>query len=224
MRKGKQIWFAALSAAVMLAASSQAAPAQDAAPQAGARDPGLYMTFQTDKGDIACKLFEKEAPITVRTMVGLAIGKTSYQDPQTGQTVKKKFFDGLTFHRVIPMFMIQGGDPLGTGTGAPGGPGFPYKNESVASLKFDVPGRLAMANAGPNTNGSQFFITEVPVAQLDGGYTIWGQCGNVDVVKAIARVSRDPNDKPNTPVHIKRVVVERVGPAPANAPESMTAK
>ena len=228
MRKGKQIWFAALSAAVLMAASSQAAPkprpANAAAPQAGAREPGLYMTFQTDKGDIACKLFEKEAPITVHTMVGLAIGKTSYQDPQTGQTVKKKFFDGLTFHRVIPMFMIQGGDPLGTGTGAPGGPGFPYKNESVASLKFDVPGRLAMANAGPNTNGSQFFITEVPVAQLDGGYTIWGQCGNVDVVKAIARVPRDPNDKPNTPVHIKHVIVERVGPAPANAPESMTAK
>lgn len=228
MRKSKQAWFAVLSAAVLLAASSHAAPtprpAQAATPQAGAHEPGLYMTFQTDKGDIACKLYEKEAPITVHTMVGLAIGKLSYQDPQTGQTVKKKFFDGLTFHRVIPGFMIQGGDPLGTGTGSPGGPGFPYKNESAASLKFDVPGRLAMANAGPNTNGSQFFVTEVPVAQLNGGYTIWGQCGNDDVVKAIARVPRDPNDKPNTPVHIKRVIVERVGPAPADAPESMTAK
>jgi len=228
MRKSKQAWFAVLSAAVLLAASSHAAPtprpAQAATPQAGAHEPGLYMTFQTDKGDIACKLYEKEAPITVHTMVGLAIGKLSYQDPQTGQTVKKKFFDGLTFHRVIPGFMIQGGDPLGTGTGSPGGPGFPYKNESAASLKFDVPGRLAMANAGPNTNGSQFFVTEVPVAQLNGGYTIWGQCGNDDVVKAIARVPRDPSDKPNTPVHIKRVIVERVGPAPADAPESMTAK
>jgi peptidyl-prolyl cis-trans isomerase A (cyclophilin A) len=226
MRKGKLVCFALLSAAMLTAASSQAAPKPRpaAAPQAGTRDPGLYMTFQTDKGDIACKLFEKEAPLTVHTMVGLAIGKISYLDPQTGQTVKKKFFDGLTFHRVIPMFMIQGGDPLGNGLGSPGGPGFPYKNESVASLKFDVPGRLAMANAGPNTNGSQFFITEVVAAPLNGMYTIWGQCGNDDIVKAIARVPRDANDKPNTPVHIKRVIVERVGPAPADAPESMTAK
>ncbi len=228
MRKSKQVWFAALFAAILMGASSQAAPkprpAQPAAPQAAAREPGLYMTFQTDKGDIACKLYEKEAPITVRTMVGLAIGKISYVDPQTGQTVKKKFFDGLTFHRVIPGFMIQGGDPLGTGTGGPTGPGFPYKNETSPALKFDVPGRLAMANAGPDTNGSQFFITEGPTPSLNGGYSLWGQCDNVDVVKAIARVPRDANDKPNTPVHIKHVIVERVGPAPANAPEAMPAK
>ena len=224
MRKGKQVWFAALSAAMLMAATSQAAPGPRPAQNAGAREPGLYMTFQTDKGDIACKLYEKEAPITVHTMVGLAIGKVSYQDPQTGQTMKKKFFDGLTFHRVIPGFMIQGGDPLGTGTGSPGGPGFPYKNESSPALKFDGPGKLAMANAGPNTNGSQFFITEAAYPSLNGGYTLWGQCGNVDVVKAIAAVPRDGNDKPNTPVHIKHVLVERVGPAPADAPESMTAK
>jgi len=222
MRIGKQVCFAALSAALLMAASSQAAPKPSPA-QGAARDAGLYMTFQTDKGDIACKLYEKEAPITVRTMVGLAIGKISYVDPQTGQTVKKKFFDGLTFHRVIPGFMIQGGDPLGTGTGAPGGPGFPYKNETSPALKFDVPGRLAMANAGPDTNGSQFFITEGPTPSLNGGYSLWGQCDNVDVVKAIARVPRDASDKPNTPVHIKHVIVERVGPAPANAPEAMTA-
>jgi peptidyl-prolyl cis-trans isomerase A (cyclophilin A) len=221
MRTSKQFCFAVLSAAVLMAATAYAAPA---APQAAAREPGLYMTFQTDKGDIACKLYEKEAPITVRTMVGLAIGKISYMDPETGQTVKKKFFDGLTFHRVIPGFMIQGGDPLGTGTGGPRGPGFPYKNETSPELKFDVPGRLAMANAGPDTNGSQFFITEGPTPSLNGGYSLWGQCDNVDVVKAIARVPRDANDKPNTAVHIKRVVVERVGPAPANAPEAMPAK
>jgi peptidyl-prolyl cis-trans isomerase A (cyclophilin A) len=173
-------------------------------------------------GAISCKLFEKESPVTVGKMVGLAIGKISYIDPSTKQTVHKKFFDGLTFHRVIPGFMIQGGDPLGTGTGGPEGPGFPYKNENSPGLNFDVPGRLAMANAGPNTNASQFFITEVPNPALNGGYTIWGQCDNPDAVKAIARVKRDTNDKPLMAVHIQHVVVQRVGPAPANAPEAMT--
>ena len=195
-------------------------PAQASA--AGQREAGLYMTFQTDKGDIACKLFEKESPVTVGKMVGLAIGKISYIDPRTKQQNRNKFFDGLTFHRVIPGFMIQGGDPLGTGTGSPGGPGFPYQNENSPGLAFNVPGRLAMANAGPNTNASQFFITVAPYPSLNGGYTIWGQCQNQDVVKAIASVQRDSSDKPLTPVHIKHVVVERVGPAPANAPEAMT--
>ena len=121
MRKGRNrnLWGGVLAASLLMAASSQAAPKPS--PAQAQREPGLYMTFQTDKGDIACKLYEKEAPNTVRTMVGLAIGKISYVDPQTGQTMKKKFFDGLTFHRVIPGFMIQGGDPLGTGTGSPGG-------------------------------------------------------------------------------------------------------
>lgn len=175
------------------------------------------MTFQTDKGNIACKLFEKELPITVGKMVGLAIGKISYIDPRTGQQNRNKFFDGLTFHRVIPGFMIQGGDPL---TGGPEGPGFPYQNENSPGLTFNVRGRLAMA--GPNTNASQFFITEAPYPSLNGGYTIWGQCQNQDVVKAIASVQRDSYDKPLTPVHIDHVFVERVGPAPANAPEAMS--
>jgi peptidyl-prolyl cis-trans isomerase A (cyclophilin A) len=201
-------------AAVVLAAWPVAGRAQ--------REPGLYMTFQTEKGNIACKLFEKESPNTVRTMVGLAIGKQSYVDPTTGKTERKKFFDGLIFHRVIPNFMIQGGDPLGTGVGGPKGPGFPYKNERTAGLNFDTPGRLAMANAGPDTNASQFFITEAAYASLNGGYTIWGQCDNVDVVKAIARVPTGANDRPVTPVHMLHVTVERVGPAPANAPEAMT--
>jgi peptidyl-prolyl cis-trans isomerase A (cyclophilin A) len=198
-----------------------APPSADAS--AGQREPGLYMTFQTDKGNIGCKLFEKEAPITVGKMVGLAIGKVSYIDPRTKQQNRNKFFDGLTFHRVIPGFMIQGGDPLGNGTGSPGGPGFPYQNETSPSLKFDVPGRLAMANAGPNTNASQFFITEAAYPSLNGGYTIWGQCQNQDVVKAIAGVQRDSSDKPVTPVHIQHVIVERVGAAPPNAPEAMGA-
>ena len=209
--------------AIIVAASALvAAFAQEPTASTAGRDPGLYMTFQTDMGAISCKLFEKESPVTVGKMVGLAIGKISYVDPTTKQTVHKKFFDGLTFHRVIPGFMIQGGDPLGTGTGGPEGPGFPYKNENSPGLNFDVPGRLAMANAGPNTNASQFFITEVANPALNGGYTIWGQCDNPDVVKAIARVKRDASDKPLTAVHIQHVIVQRVGPAPANAPEVMT--
>jgi len=216
---------AMLAAVLPLALPFHAAPhlrrdTQDAA-QTETRPPGLYMTFQTDKGDIACKLYEAEAPITVHTMVGLAIGKIAYIDPRTKQVTRKRFFDGLTFHRVIPDFMIQGGDPLGNGTGRPIGPGFPYKTESVKSLKFNTPGRLAMANAGPKTNGSQFFITEAPQPSLNGDYTIWGQCDNLDVVKAIARVKRDARDKPLTPVFILHVIVERVGPAPADAPEAM---
>jgi peptidyl-prolyl cis-trans isomerase A (cyclophilin A) len=184
------------------------------------REPGLYMTFQTNQGALTCKLYEKEAPLTVRTIVGLALGKKSYTDPKTGQSVEgKKFYDGLTFHRVIPEFMIQGGDPLGTGMGGPRGPGFPFKDECSPKLRFDVPGRLAMANAGPGTNGSQFFITEVATPQLDMRHTIFGQCENVDLVKAIARVPTKGSDMPAKPVVIERVTVERVGPAPADAPE-----
>jgi peptidyl-prolyl cis-trans isomerase A (cyclophilin A) len=224
MRLPKLLGLAAILLAawpLVTRAQTSSASGQTAAP-AGQRDPGLYMTFQTDKGNIACKLFEKESPITVGKMVGLAIGKLSYIDPRTGQQNRNKFFDGLTFHRVIPNFMIQGGDPLGTGNGGPKGPGFPYQNETSPGLTFNVPGRLAMANAGPNTNASQFFVTEAAYPSLNGGYTIWGQCENLDVVKAIARVQRDSQDKPITPVHIQHVVVERVGPAPANAPEAMT--
>jgi peptidyl-prolyl cis-trans isomerase A (cyclophilin A) len=212
---------AILLLALPLATRAQTSAGQ--APAAAQREPGLYMTFQTDKGNIACKLFEKEAPITVGKMVGLAIGKISYIDPRTAKENRNKFFDGLTFHRAIPGFMIQGGDPLGNGTGKPGGPGFPYQNETSPALAFNIPGRLAMANSGPNTNASQFFITEAPYPSLNGGYTIWGQCENPDVVKAIARVQRDSNDKPIMPVHIQHVIVERAGPAPANAPEAISA-
>ena len=185
------------------------------------RKPGLYWTFETDKGKISCKLFESEAPFTVRTMVGLAIGKISYVNPETKQEERTKFFDGLTFHRVIPPVMIQGGDLLGTGTTALEGPGFPYKSEISAGLKFDAPGRLAMANRGPDQNDSQFFITESAYPAFNGKYTVWGQCENVDVVKSIADGQRDANNHPLAPVHIQHVVIERVGPAPADAPESL---
>jgi peptidyl-prolyl cis-trans isomerase A (cyclophilin A) len=190
----------------------------------GQQEPGLYMSLDTSMGTIHCRLFEKEAPITVRTIVGLALGTKPYVDPKTRQTVRgRRFYDGLTFHRVIPRFMIQGGDPLGTGDGSPEGPGFPFDDEFVPDLRFDVPGRLAMANAGPKTNGSQFFITEIPTPYLSGKHTIFGQCEDLDVVKAIARVPA-ADEKPVKPVIINKVTVERVGPAPANAPEAQPAK
>jgi len=207
------------------AATQQKAPPAKKETQAAGppRDPGLYMTFQTTMGSISCKLYKNEAPITVRTIVGLAIGKRSYIDPRTKQKVTgKRFYDGLTFHRVIPEFMIQGGDPLGNGMGGPEGTGFPFEDEFVPTLRFDTPGRLAMANAGPKTNGSQFFITEVPTMSLNNRHTLFGQCGNLDVVKAIARVPTN-DDRPVKPVIIKRVSVERVGPVPPNAPEAMPA-
>jgi peptidyl-prolyl cis-trans isomerase A (cyclophilin A) len=194
----------------------------DGTTPADKRKPGLYWTIETDKGNIFCKLFEAEAPVTVRTMVGLAIGKLSYVHPETKQVERKKFFDGLTFDRVIPGVMIQGGDLLGTGVGHPEGPGFPYKSEIAPSLKFDTPGRLAMANSGPDTNDTHFFITEGAYPPFNGKYTIWGQCENVDVVKVIARVPRDAGDMPVTPVHMQRVMIERVGAAPADSPEAIS--
>ena len=210
-----------LSAA--LAASQLLVPVASAGPTpADKRKPGLYWTFETDKGNISCKLFEAEAPVTVHTMVGLAIGRISYVHPETKQVERKKFFDGLIFDRVIPGVMIQGGDLLGTGVGHPEGAGFPYKSEIAPSLKFDAPGRLAMANSGPDTNDTHFFITQAAYPAFNGKYTIWGQCENVDVVKAIAQVPRDAGDTPTTPVHIQHVNIERVGPAPADASETLT--
>jgi len=210
------MWVMFFAGAIAARAQAPAAPKQDIGKPKG---PGLYMTFETNMGNIQCKLFEKDTPLTVRTIVGLAVGKISYVDPKTKQKVTaKRFYDGLTFHRVAPRFMIQGGDPLGTGYGDPEGPGFPFDDEILPGLSFDVPGRLAMANAGPRTNGSQFFITEVPLPYLNGKHTIFGQCENLDVVKAIARVAA-ADETPLKPVVINRVVVERVGPAPTNAPE-----
>ncbi len=199
-----------------------AAPAQAATET---REPGLYMRFETTHGNISCKLYENEAPNTVRTIVGLAIGKQARINPKTGQPAPRKpFYDGLIFHRVIPQFMIQGGDPEGTGMGGPAGPGFPFLDEFVPTLQFDVPGRLAMANSGPGTNGSQFFITEVPTPHLNNRHTIFGHCGRPEVVRAIARVPANPTNRPLEPVVMKRVVVERVGQAPPNAPEALAVK
>jgi peptidyl-prolyl cis-trans isomerase A (cyclophilin A) len=208
------------ASAVLLAAAALSALLQAAPAPADKRKPGLYWTIDTDKGAISCKLYEAEAPVTVHTMVGLALGKISFTHPETMHVVRKKFFDGLVFDRVIPNALIQGGDVLGTGVGHPQGPAFPYKNEIAPSLKFDTAGRLGMANSGPDTNDTHFFITLAPSPSMSGKYTIWGQCENLDVVKAIASVPRDPGDTPLTPVHIRSVIVERVGPAPADAPEA----
>lgn len=174
------------------------------------RDPGLYATFQTNQGTIVCQLFEKEAPITVKNFVDLAEGNKEYKDPKTGAMKKSRYYDGIIFHRVIPDFMIQGGDPTGTGTG---GPGYDFKNEYTPSIKFDKPGRLAMANRGRDTNGSQFFITEAAVGLEARDYTIFGQLlEGLDVVKKIARVPKDArsNERPATPVVIEKLIIERV--------------
>jgi len=221
MRKLKNSKVAWLTSGTLAAIISLMPAAPAGASPADKRKPGVYWTWETDKGNISCKLFEAEAPVTVHTMVGLAMGTISYVHPETKQVERKKFFDGLVFDRVIPGVMIQGGDLLGTGVGHPEGPGFPYKSEIAPSLKFDTPGRMAMANSGPDTNDSHFFITEAAYPSFNGKYTIWGQCDNLDIVKAIARVPRDAGDTPVIPIHIQHVVIERVGPAPADAPEAL---
>ncbi len=163
--------------------------------------------IETSKGTIEAELFEKDSPNTVANFVGLASGTKEYKDPKSGQPKKSKYYDGLIFHRVIPGFMIQGGDPLGTGTG---GPGYSFADESP-SQKFDKPGRLAMANAGPNTNGSQFFITVANSEFLNtnGHYTIFGQVTKgQEVANAITMVERDSNDRPKTPVTIKSITIK----------------
>jgi len=144
--------------------------------------------------------------MTVANFVGLATGKKAWLDPSNGQLQRNKpYFDGLTFHRVIPGFMIQGGDPLGAGTG---GPGYMFANEIDRSLKMD-PGALAMANAGPDTNGSQFFIMEGSKPGLVGGYSNFGQCKDPDVVKKITSVKTGANDKPDEPVTITKVTITK---------------
>jgi peptidyl-prolyl cis-trans isomerase A (cyclophilin A) len=203
---------------------SQAAPAAKAAPAkkpsaaaisrpASAAAPGPTAMIDTTAGKMTCTLFPDQAPIGVANFIGLAQGTKDWTNPVSH--AKKHgvpLYDGTIFHRVIPDFMIQGGDPAGTGSGEVG---FEFKNETSPSLKFDRPGRLAYANAGPNTNGSQFFITEVPYPHLNGGYTIFGQCDDaaVALVKQIARMGRDSNDRPYRPVKINHIVITKGGAA-----------
>ncbi|HTW48645.1 MAG TPA: peptidylprolyl isomerase [Acidobacteriaceae bacterium] len=179
---------------------------------------GPTAIFDTSMGQMTCKLFDKQAPNAVANFVGLATGTKDWTDPATKQKVHgQPYYDGTTFHRVIPGFMIQGGDRLGTGEGDPG---YMFKDEFDPNLNFDVPGRLAMANSGPDTNGSQFFITEAPYPSLDQHYVIFGQCDehSVLVVESIARVNRDDRDKPVEPVVLKKVTIVPAGqPVPSAA-------
>jgi peptidyl-prolyl cis-trans isomerase A (cyclophilin A) len=198
--------FAIAAAGTMLA---QAPPAAEKP----AREPGLYAIINTTLGAITVQLFDKEAPITVQNFRALARGTKEFPDPKTKAIVKRPFYNGVAFHRVIPNFMIQGGDP--TGTGSYGGTIIP--DEFAPTLKFDVKGRLAMANAGPRTGSTQFFITDSTPTYLNGKHTIFGQVvEGQDIVTKIAAVPRDSNDKPNTPVLIKTITFVREGPAPAS--------
>src|SRR5690242_6215802 len=174
-----------------------------------ARQPGMYATFETTEGIIVCRLFEKEAPKTVANFVELAEGKREWTHPNTRKKSKDRLDAGTIFHRVIPDCMIHGGDPQGTGMG---GPGYQFEDETKGSPhKFDKPGKLAMANAGPNTNGSQFFITVAPTQWLTGKHSIFGEVvEGQDVVEKIVKVPRGRNDRPNKDVRVQSVVIERV--------------
>ena len=171
--------------------------------------PGTYATFQTSQGKIICRLFEKEAPKTVANFIDLAEGNREWTHPTNNKKSKDKLFNGTIFHRVIPKFMIQGGDPAGTGFG---GPGYKFEDETKGSPHcFNTPGKLAMANSGPNTNGSQFFISVAATPWLTGNHTIFGEVvEGQDIVDKISELDRDRSDKPRTPVVLESVTIERV--------------
>ena len=173
------------------------------------RAPGTYATFNTSEGTIVCRLFEEDAPKTVKNFIDLAEGKREWVHPGTRKKSKDRLYEGTVFHRVIPNFMIQGGDPMGNGMG---GPGYQFEDETEGSRhQFDKPGKLAMANSGPNTNGSQFFITVAATPWLTGKHTIFGEVVEGEgVVNKISGVARDRSDRPVKPVEVSTVVVERV--------------
>ncbi len=171
--------------------------------------PGTYAVFHTTEGDIKVRLFEADAPITVKNFIELAEGSREWTHPVTRAKSTNKLYDGTIFHRVIPDFMIQGGDPAGSGMG---GPGYRFQDETKGSPhRFDKAGKLAMANAGPNTNGSQFFITLAPTPWLTGNHTIFGEVAEgQEVVVKISKVARNAQDKPHTAVVLESVTIERV--------------
>ncbi len=170
---------------------------------------GTYAVFTTSEGKITTKLFPEVAPKTVENFITLAEGTRDWTHPTGGKKSGEKLYDGTVFHRVIPQFMIQGGDPAGNGMG---GPGYRFEDETKGSPhKFDKPGKLAMANAGPNTNGSQFFITLANTEWLTGKHTIFGEVvEGQEIVEKISKVARNGQDKPNKPVVLESVVIERV--------------
>lgn len=174
-----------------------------------ARAPGLYATLKTSEGTILCRLYEQDAPKTVANFVELAEGKREWTHPTTHKKLTSPLFNGSIFHRVIPNFMIQAGDPTGTGFG---GPGYKFEDETKGSShKFDQPGKLAMANSGPNTNGSQFFVTVAATPWLTGNHTIFGEViEGQDVADKISKVPRGAQDKPSKDVVLETVSIERV--------------
>ena len=171
--------------------------------------PGTYAVFNTTEGKIVVRLFEKEAPKTVKNFIELAEGSREWTHPTSGKKSNDKLYNGTVFHRVIPDFMIQGGDPAGTGMG---GPGYRFEDETKGSPhRFDKPGKLAMANAGPNTNGSQFFITTANTEWLTGKHTIFGEViEGQDIAEKISRVPRGSQDKPHKAVVIESLEIQRV--------------
>ncbi len=167
----------------------------------------LYALIDTSMGQIEVQLFPNHAPKTVQNFVGLAEGSKEWTDPRTGAASTEPLYNGTIFHRVIKGFMIQGGDPLGQGTG---GPGYKFGDEFHPELGFTKPYLLAMANAGPGTNGSQFFVTVAPTAWLTGKHTIFGEVtSGTDTVEAIGATAVGPNDRPTTPVTINKITIER---------------
>jgi peptidyl-prolyl cis-trans isomerase A (cyclophilin A) len=171
-------------------------------------DAGTYAKFDTTEGSFTIRLFDKEAPNTVANFVGLAEGTKEWRDPATGQKRTGPFYDGVIFHRIIDGFMIQGGDPLGQGTG---GPGYTFADEFHPTRRHDRAGMLSMANAGPNTNGSQFFITLAPTPHLDNRHSVFGEVvSGLDVVKRIGSVATGRQDRPIKPVVMNKVTIERV--------------
>jgi len=207
-----------IAASICLAQSASSGKAASASPAASASQPTAII--DTTAGKMTCTLFPDKAPIGVANFIGLASGTKGWKTPTGSTKHGVPLYDGTIFHRVIPEFMIQGGDPAGTGSGPD--PVKAFKNETSPDLLFNKPGRLAYANAGPNTNTSQFFITEVAFTgqqaqMLNGNYTIFGQCDepSVALVKQIASMSRDGNDRPYRPVKINHITIQKAGASTA---------
>ena len=205
------------------ASGAKPAPAKPSTPTSSSGQPTAII--DTTAGKMTCILFPDKAPIGVANFIGLSSGTKDWKTPTGATKHGVPLYDGTIFHRVIPQFMIQGGDPAGTGSGSD--PVKAFKNETSPDLLFDKPGRLAYANAGPNTNTSQFFITEVAFTgqqgqMLNGNYTIFGQCDEaaVALVKQIASMSRDSNDRPYRPIKINHITIQKAGAAakPAGTP------
>jgi len=203
--KIKKAVLAALAACITIPAFAAETP-KETTPAMTKLAPGLYAKFETTAGNFTVRLFDVEAPKTVANFVGLAKGEKEFTDPKGGAKVKRPLYNGLIFHRVIPDFMVQGGDPLGNGTG---GPGYQFEDEFNSPRVFDKPGILAMANSGPNTNGSQFFLTVAKTPWLNKHHTIFGEVvEGYDIVEKIGKVERDGNDRPRTPVVLSKVTIE----------------